>query len=73
MRTVALALSQSDCVKELKETLPPAQYERLAKSYVQDVRNEAVSYLQLHNSPEREQFEEVTQVQEKPTEQEIIP
>ncbi len=73
MRTVALALSQSDCVKELKETLPPAQYERYAKSYVQDVRNEAVSYLQLHNSPEREQFEEVKQVQEKPKEQEIIP
>ncbi len=73
MRTVALALSQSDHVHELRDTLPPAQYERVAKSYVQDVRNEAVSYLQLHNSPEREQFEEVEQLQEKPTEQEIIP
>ncbi len=63
MRTVALALSQSDHVQELRDTLPPAQYEREAKRYVLQVRHEAIGYFHEQHAPESVEF------QEKPKEQ----
>ncbi len=52
LRTVALALSQGNWVAQLKETLTPVDYKRVAKLYVLGVRSEALRLLHELESPE---------------------